>query len=85
MNLGYILLKEENNCKIHLSCENSTSLVTGCILSKYPDGRRFQLTLKGMVGYILHLPEMSFCVCAHHSSVRLNGLPLMNTKGHMHT
>ena len=44
------------------------SLVAGCILSKCPDGRKCPLTLKRMVGYIWHLPEMSFwylCTSQH--------------------
>ena len=60
MNLGYILLKKIINVRLIFHVRVPHSLVAGCILSKCPDRRRCPLTLKGMVGYILHLPEMSF-------------------------
>ena len=69
MNLGYILLKKKK-INVRLTFRVRVPLA-GCILSKYPDGRRCPLTLKGMVGYVLHLPEMSFwCLCAsQHSGI----------------
>ena len=45
------------------------SLIAGCILSECSDGRRCPVTLKGMVGYISHLLEMSCCLCASHHSM----------------
>ena len=52
--------KKKRNVGLTFRLRVPDSLVAGCILSKCPDGRKCPLTLKGMVGYILHLPEMSF-------------------------
>ena len=54
--------KKKRNVGLTFRVRVPDSLVAGCILSKCPDGRKCPLTLKGMVGYILHLPEMSFCL-----------------------
>ena len=77
--------KNEINVRFTFRVRVPRSLVAGCILSKCPDGRRCPLTLKGMVGYILHLPEMSFwCLCASQHS-RIEWFAFEETKGHMHT
>ena len=53
--------KSKINVRLTFRVRVPHSLVAGCILSNCPDGRRCPLTLKGRVGYILHLPE----ICNH--------------------
>ena len=71
LRLHFIKKKNKINVRLTFRVRVPHSLVAGCILSKYPDGQRCPLTLKGMVGYVLHLPEMSFwCLCAsQHSGI----------------
>ena len=55
------------------------SLVAGYILSKCSDGRRCPLTLKEWWDTFCTSLKCPCGVCAHPSTVGLNGLPLMNT------
>jgi len=66
MNLGYILQNKNVNVTLTFHVRVPHGLLAGCMLSKIST-----LTLKGMVGYIFHLPEMSFwCLCtSQHSSI----------------
>ena len=63
--------KKKTNVRSTFHVRVPHSLVFGCIKSKG--------------GYISHPLKFRSGVCTHPSTVGLNGLPLMNTKGHMHT